>query len=87
VPPPSSRSRSPRSVTLYKTGFKLQNIRNNLQDREEIIRDWRRVYNEKLHELYSSPRTGVIKSRRMSEAWCMASMGKEMGMQRFGGQT
>jgi hypothetical protein len=37
-----------------------------LTKREGVTRDWRRLRNEKLHNLYASPNiTGVIKSRRM----------------------
>jgi hypothetical protein len=38
-----------------------------------VIRDWRKLHNEELHNLYSSPR--IIKSRRMRWAWNVASMG------------
>jgi hypothetical protein len=34
--------------------------------RDEVIGDWRKLHNEKLHNLYSSPSIiRVIKSRRM----------------------
>jgi hypothetical protein len=35
--------------------------------REEVARDWRRLHNEELHNLYTSPNIIlVIKSRRMT---------------------
>jgi hypothetical protein len=35
-------------------------------NRDEVIEDWRKLHNEELHNLYSSPRTiRMIKSSRM----------------------
>jgi hypothetical protein len=45
--------------------------------KEEVTRDWRRLHNEKLNDLYSSPNiVRVIKSRRI---WArhVARMGEE----------
>jgi hypothetical protein len=33
--------------------------------REEVARGWRRLQNEELHNLYSSPHIRVIKARRI----------------------
>jgi hypothetical protein len=44
--------------------------------RYEVTGDWRKLHNEKPHDLYSSPNTGrVIKSRRMRWAGHVAQMG------------
>jgi hypothetical protein len=43
-----------------------------------VTGDWRKVHNEKLHNLYSSPRVvRRIKSRRMSWVGHIARMGKK----------
>jgi hypothetical protein len=44
---------------------------------DEMIRDSRKLYNEELHNLYSSPSIiRVIKSRRMRRAGQLARMGR-----------
>ena len=46
-------------------------------------RDWRRLHNEELNDLYSSPNiVRVIKSRRMRWAGHVARMGEERGVYR-----
>jgi len=51
--------------------------------REEVTGEWRRLHNEELHHLYSSPNNlRVIKSRRMRWAGHVARMGEERGVYR-----
>ena len=45
---------------------------------DEVTRDWRRLHNEEINVLYSSPNNlRVIKSRRMRWAGHVARMGDE----------
>ena len=51
--------------------------------RDEVTGEWRRMHNEELSGLYSSPNTvRVIKSSRMRWAGHVARMGEEMGVYR-----
>ena len=51
--------------------------------REEVTGEWRRLHNEELNDLYSSPNiVRVIKSRRMRWAGYVARMGEERGVYR-----
>jgi hypothetical protein len=46
-----------------------------------VIREWRKIHNEKLNDLYSSPSiVWVIKSRRMRWARHVAYMGERRGI-------
>jgi hypothetical protein len=50
---------------------------------EEVTGEWRRLHNEELNDLYSSPSiVRVIKSRRMRWAGYVARMGEERGVYR-----
>jgi hypothetical protein len=45
--------------------------------RDEVTGGWRKLHNEKLHDLYSSPSIiRIIKSRRMRWAGHVARMGR-----------
>ena len=51
--------------------------------RDEVTGKWRRLYNEELNDLYSSPNiVRVIKLRRMRWAWHVARVGEETGAYR-----
>jgi len=51
--------------------------------RDEVTGEWRRLHNEELDGLYSSPHiVRVIKSRRMRWAGHVARMGEERGVYR-----
>jgi len=51
--------------------------------RKEVIGKWRKLHNEKLNNLYSSPNiVRVIKSRRMRWAGHVARMGEGRGVYR-----
>jgi len=52
--------------------------------RVEVMGEWRRLHNEELNDLYSSPNiVRLIKSRRMRWAGHVARMGEERGVCRF----
>jgi len=57
--------------------------------RDEVTAEWRRLHNEELNDLYSSPSiVRVIKSRRTRWAGHVARMGEEMGgVEGVGGKT
>jgi acyl-coenzyme A synthetase/AMP-(fatty) acid ligase len=49
------------------------------QKRDEVTEWWRKLHNEELHNLYSSPSiTRMIKSRRMRWAGHVVQMGEKI---------
>jgi uncharacterized membrane protein len=49
----------------------------------EVDGSWRKLHNDELHNLYSSPNiVRVIKARRMRWAWHVAHMGEGRGVYR-----
>jgi hypothetical protein len=59
-------------------GFENRMLRNIFGPKgDEVIEGWRKLYNEELHDLYSSPSiTRLIKSRRLRLAGHVARMEK-----------
>ena len=56
--------------------------------RDEVISKWRKLHNEELNNLYSSPNTVRVIKTRMRWAGQVACMGgKERRIQIFGGET
>jgi hypothetical protein len=51
---------------------------------DEVTSGWRKLHNEELHDLYSSPSIiGIIKSRRMGLAGHVARMGEKSNVYRL----
>jgi hypothetical protein len=60
------------NVQKHNTCISITTFQNH-----EVTGDWRKVHNEELHNLYSSPNIiRMIKSRRMRGAGHIAQMGR-----------
>jgi hypothetical protein len=60
---------------------------NSLQKRDEMVEDWRKLRNDDLHSLYSSPNIiRIIKSRRTREVGHVVRIGRR-GKQIIGGKA
>jgi len=71
--------------TLYRLSYINGKIfiLNSFIPRDEVTEEWRRLHNEELNDLYSSPNiVRVIKWRRMRWAGHVACMGEETGVYR-----
>jgi hypothetical protein len=56
--------------------------------RDEVVGGWRKLHNEELHNLYSSPsKIRMIQSRRMRWAGHLARMGRRGMLVGFGGKA
>jgi len=71
----------PHVLTLSNSIFRLERIFGSKRD--EVTGEWRKLHNEEINVLYSSPNTvRVIKSRRMKWAGHVAFMGEGRGVYR-----
>jgi len=82
----------PWSLTLREEG-RLRVFENRVLRRifgpkmDEVTGEWRKLHNDKLNDLYSSPNiVRVVKSRRMRWAGHVARM-RERCLQGFDGET
>ena len=72
--------REKRRLRVFKNGV-LRRTRE--PKRDEVTWEWRRLYDEELHSLYSSPKIiRVIKSRRLRWAGHVAHTGASKGANR-----
>ena len=55
--------------------------------RDDVTREWRKLHNEELNYLFSSPNIVRVTSRGMKWAGHVARMGEDNCMQGFGGET
>jgi hypothetical protein len=84
IEPLSNDGHSPKELRVFDNRA-LRRI--FVTKRDEVTGEWRKLHNEELHILYSSPNIiRQIKSRRMRWAGHVARMGEE-GVQGFDGKA
>ena len=68
--------------------FEKRALKISGSKKDEVTSEWRKLHNDELHDLYSSPNiVGVIKLRRMRLAGHVASIGERGNcIQGFGGE-
>jgi hypothetical protein len=72
--------REERRLRVFENGM-LNRISE--RKRDEVTEEWRKLHNEELNDMYSSPNTfRIIKSRRMRWAEHVAFMGEKRGVYR-----
>ena len=71
-------------VTIVQIVFENMVLRRIFGPRrDKVMREWRKLHNKELNDMYSSPNiVRVIKSRRMRWAGHVAHMGEERGVYR-----
>jgi len=68
-----------KPTVAFRDFEKAPNNSNSIR-KDEVTGEWRRLHNEELNDLYSSPNIArVIKSRRMRWAGHVARMGEKKG--------
>jgi len=68
--------------------FENKVLRRICGPRRDEVTEWRKLHNDELNEMYSSPNNvRLIKSRRMRWAGHVAHIGEERRVQGFGGET
>jgi hypothetical protein len=55
---------------------------------EEVVGGWRRLHNEELHNVYTSPNIiRLMNARRLRWMWHVARMGEMINAYKFGQET
>jgi hypothetical protein len=55
--------------------------------RDDVTEEWRKLHNEELHDLYSSPNTVRVIKWRRTRGGHVARMERREGLQGFGRET